>query len=619
MMHLALDCSGTEKMKTLLTDPASRLFKAFRSQARVGGRESSRWLLLSCVFFYAIVFHAFSPADAGSISLFFNGKIVTVDNASSTVDAMAVDGDRIVALGDPAIALVANLSDVKRIDLGGRTVLPGLMDSHSHPVGAATFEFDHPVPNIEDIPQLLDYIASRAKCVPEGSLIEVNQVFITRLKEQRYPTREELDSAAPKHPVHFSTGPDSMLNSLALQSAGIDRDFKVPALSTGIVVFDGNGEPTGLMHAFSPKIKAKSVRKKPNAEEKSELVKQLFFDYNSVGFTTIADRGASQDNITVYQSLRDANSLSVRLRLSNTFVSDGTWRDAEAELDEIIAHPLRKPDAMLQIIGTKIWLDGGMLTGSALMQEPWGVSQIYGITDRDFRGVQRTPSEHLAKMVRKVAEAGLQFTAHSVGDGAVRLLLDVYDQVNQDTPLADTRPCITHCNFMTPDSIAKAAELGVVIDMQPIWFYLDGATLLKQFGHDRMSRFQPLRALFDAKVPVGGGSDHMQKIGSLRSINPYNPWLAMSIAVARKCRYLDEPLHLEGGLTREEAIRLYTINNAKVLFLEKEVGSLEVGKRADFIVLDRDVLTCSIDDLSSTRVLETWMDGKRIWSAGKGN
>jgi predicted amidohydrolase YtcJ len=544
------------------------------------------------------------------------GKIVTVDKDFRIVTAMAVDGERIVATGGDAEVLQLKDGNTKVIDLKGRMVLPGLMDSHAHPVGAATHEFDHEVPDIADIPQLLDYIATRVKTLPEGSLIYVRQIFITRLKEQRYPTREELDRVAPKHPVHFSTGPDSMLNTLAMKLAGIDKNYAVPAGQAGKVEFDANGEPTGLLRSISPKIVAKSSSKSPSADQTRDLVKKLFADYNSVGFTVIADRGASSGNLAVYQKLRDAGELTVRLRCSHTFPTGNLWPAIEKAIDEIITHPLRKPDPYLQIVGTKVWLDGGMLTGSALMQEPWGVSKIYGITEPDYKGVQIIPRDSLKRMVQKVSESGMQFTAHSVGDGAVQTLLDVYEEVGKEVPeMRATRPCITHCNFMTPASIAQAAKLGAVIDLQPIWFHLDGRTLLKQFGHERMSRFQPLRALFDAKVPVGGGSDHMQKIGSRRSINPYNPWLAMWIAVSRQCRFMDEPLHLEGGLTREEAIRLYTLNNAQVLFLEKECGSLEPGKRADFILTDRDVLQCPLADLKDTQVLETWLDGKPVWQA----
>ncbi len=556
-----------------------------------------------------------TPLLAAPLTVFTNGRVLTVDANFSVSDAIAVEGERIVALGEQARALAKSKPGATTVDLRGRMLLPGLMDSHSHPVGAAITEFDHPIPNIEDIPQLLEYIAGRAKELPEGSLIGIGQVFITRLKEQRYPTREELDRVAPKHPVQFSTGPDSMLNSLALNLAGIDRNFKVPEGATGVVVKDAQGEPTGLMHAFSPKLGLKTPSKQPDAQQTLDLVKKLFADYNSVGFTTIADRGASRGNVDLYKSLLDSHSLTVRLRLSHTFSTGGQWRTTEKVLDEILQHPLCKPDPMLQIIGTKIWLDGGMLTGSALMQEPWGVSSIYGITDKEYRGVQRTPSENLVKMVKKVSDAGLQFTAHSVGDGAVKLLLDVYETVDKEKPIAASRPCLTHSNFMTPGSVAKAGRMGVVVDMQPIWFYLDGATLLKQFGNERMSRFQPLRSLFDAKVAVGGGSDHMQKIGSLRSINPYNPWLGMWITIARESRFLNERLHPEGGLSREEAIRMYTINNAQILFLEKETGSLEVGKRADFVIIDRDILQCPLDDIKTTQVHETWLNGNKVWSA----
>lgn len=550
-----------------------------------------------------------------TLTIFTNANILTVDKAFQITNSMAIKNGRIVAVGLKALDLANQEKSARVIDLKGKTVLPGLMDSHAHPVGAATYEHDHEIPDIQDMQQLLDHISERAGKQPEGSLISIRQVFVTRLKEQRYPTRAELDKAAPRHPVLFSTGPDSMLNSMALQLAGIDRNYQLPANSSGLIVRDANGQPTGFMRAFSPVINAKSSEKVPTRQETLKHVQSLFADYNKVGFTTIADRGASAGSIDIYKSLYDSENLTVRMRISHTFPSEmTTWDVTEKAIDEIIHHPLRKTNPMLQIIGTKIWLDGGMLTGSALMQEPWGVSKIYGITDPNYRGVQRTPSTNLLKMVRKVADSGLQFTAHSVGDGAVKLLLDVYEEANKVKPIAASRPCLTHCNFMTPDSIRQAARLGVMVDLQPIWFYQDGHTLLKQFGEPRMSRFQPLRSMIDAGLVVGGGSDHMQKIGSLRSVNPYNPWLGMWIAVSRTCRFLDQPLHLEEGLTRKEAIRLYTIENARILFLENEAGSIEVNKRADFIVIDRDLMKCPLDQIKETQVLETWLDGRPVWT-----
>ena len=585
------------------------LLGPFPSQGPSGSRFAARSLA-------ALLLSAVSAVAAPSLIL-HHGRIVTVDAHFSIAEAIAVTGDRVSAIGKNEEILALKDRTTEVVDLKGAMVLPGLMDSHSHPVGAATTEFDHPIPDIGDIASLLDYITERARVVPEGSLIGVSQVFITRLREQRYPTREELDRVAPRHPVAFRTGPDTMLNSLALQLAGIDSNFVLPEGSPGKVERDESGAPTGLVRTFSPRINAPAPRKSPNADETLALVRKLFADYNSVGFTTIADRGASKGNIAVYSKLRDTDSLSVRLRLSHTFSTGAQWRTTELAIEEIAAHPLRKPDPMLQIIGTKVWLDGGMLTGSAYMEEPWGVSKMYGISDSAYRGVQQIPTETLLRMVRAVASKGMQFTAHSVGDAAVATLLGAYEEVARELPLRETRPCITHCNFMSPESIAKAAHLGAVIDLQPIWFHLDGATLLKQFGSARLTRFQPLRALFDAGVPVGGGSDHMQKIGSLRSINPYNPWLGMWIAVSRKCRSLGAPLHPEGGLSRKEAVQMFTINNARILLLEKEAGSLEPGKWADMVLLDRDVLECPIDHLAETRVLKTWLGGKPVFSAEK--
>src|SRR5207248_5415434 len=173
--------------------------------------------------------------------------------------------------------------------------------------------------------------------------------------------------------------------------------------------------------------------------------------------------------------------------------------------------------------------------------------------------------DRLTRFVRTAAEGGLQFTAHSVGDGAVHTLLDVYEDLDKQVPLRQTRPCLTHSNFMSREAVDLCARLGVVVDIQPAWLYLDARTLTAQFGYDRLRYFQPLRSLFAAGVTVGGGSDHMQKVGSFRSINPYNPFLGMQTAVTRRARWYDGPLHQEEALNREQAVSLYTITYDRLL------------------------------------------------------
>ena len=166
--------------------------------------------------------------------------------------------------------------------------------------------------------------------------------------------------------------------------------------------------------------------------------------------------------------------------------------------------------------------------------------------------------------------------------------------------------------FMSREAIERMARLGVVCDIQPAWLYLDARTLQDQFGFDRMRWFQPLRSMFASGVIAGGGSDHMQKIGSLRSVNPYNPFLGMWTAITRKPKGYNGQIHSEESLSREQAIRFYTTNNAYILFLDNVAGSLEAGKLADMIVLDRDLLTCPADEIRSARVLRTYLGGRLV-------
>jgi predicted amidohydrolase YtcJ len=546
-----------------------------------------------------------------------HGRIVTVDSAFSIASALSVSGNRITQVGTDSEVLNSRGPQTRVVDLQGRMVLPGLIDSHVHPEGACMTEFDHPIPDMESIQDVLNYIKDRAAILGPRKWVEVHQVFITRLREQRYPSREELDRAAPENPVLFATGPDASLNSLALKLSGIDKDFRITDGGPGRVERDSaTGEPTGILRSCTRYVKVQPSGKQPTEEDHYRRTIELFHAYNAIGITSIGDRDASPDAVERYRRLYANGDLIVRVSISHHVDSTGPIEQIQNHIRQIARDPLCQRNPMLQIIGIKTYLDGGMLTGSAYMREPWGVSEIYAITDPTYRGLLFIPKDRLLPMVRTAVESGLQFTAHSVGDGAVHTLLDVYDEIARTESIRATRPCITHSNFMSKEAVDALVRLGVLVDIQPAWLYLDTRTLVKQFGYDRLRYFQPLRSIFEAGAIAGGGSDHMQKLGSIRSINPYNPFLAMWTTITRRARWYDGTLHSEEALTREQAIRFYTANNAYLLFREKEVGSLEPGKLADFAVLDRDLLTCPLDDIRGTQVLTTYLGGKAVFEQG---
>jgi predicted amidohydrolase YtcJ len=165
---------------------------------------------------------------------------------------------------------------------------------------------------------------------------------------------------------------------------------------------------------------------------------------------------------------------------------------------------------------------------------------------------------------------------------------------------------------MLPNKLETIKELNAVVDMQPAWLYLDGATLFDHFGDERTKWFHPYRTLLDNKIPIGGGSDHMLKIEAHRAINLYCPFLGMWTALTRAPRWTEKILTPEQKMTREEAIRFYTIDSAYTIRCEESRGSLEPGKLADFIVLDRDILRCPVDEIREIKVLETWLGGEKL-------
>src|SRR5262245_45632024 len=391
-------------------------------------------LLLGCA---AFVLAPSAPVRAAEANLILhNGKIVTVDKKFSVHQAVAIQGERILRVGTNEEVLKTKGDRTRLLDLKGKTVLPGLMDSHSHPADACMTAFDHPVPDMETIKDVLDYIKGRAKVLASGEWIVVNQVFITRLREQRYPTRQELDEAAPKHPVLYATGPDASLNTLGLARSKIDKDFKVTDGGAGHAEKDPKtGEPTGILRNCTRYVPVQPSGREPAEADRIERLLLLFKDYHSVGLTGVIDRDAAPSAIDRYRKLLDNGQLTVRVAISQSIGTGGATENIQKNIRKVAEDPLRKGGPMLRIVGIKTYLDGGMLTGSAFLRQPWGVSKIYAIDDPNYRGLLFIPRDKLLALVQTTVESGLQFTAHSVGDGAVHTLLDVYDEVNRKTPV----------------------------------------------------------------------------------------------------------------------------------------------------------------------------------------
>ena len=574
----------------------------------MSGRRLFSTLLILCLGAWPACREARTPD-----LIIHHGKIITVDANFGIAEAIAIQGDRILATGSNHQILALAGPQTRQIDLHGKAVLPGLIDSHLHAVGAAMYEFDHPVADMETLADVLNYVQARAAALAKGEWVTLSQVFVTRLRDQRYPTRQELDKAAPQNPVLFRTGPDAVLNSLGLKLNGIDKNYRVPeGVPCRIERNPLTAEPTGVLRNCT--VKYKSPEKQPTPEDYLQRTKMLLADYNSVGITSISDGDTSDEEVEIFRQLKESNQLTCRTFMVLHVEANDPWDKIEARIHQAAQNPLHQHNDLLWLRGIKSYLDGGMLTGSAYMLEPWGVSKVYSITDPNYRGMLYIEPERLYKLARLALENGFQFTVHAVGDGAVEAIVEAYERVNKDFPVHDLRPSITHANFMTADIIQKMKELGIVANLQPDWLYLDGATLEKQFGDARLAYFQPYKTLFEQGVMVGGGSDHMQKIGSLRSINQYNPFLGMWITLTRQPRWTDQPLHPEQRITREQAIRLYTINNAYLTFQEKQKGSLEKGKLADFIVLDKDILTCPLDEVKDIQVERTYLGGRLIYN-----
>ena len=560
---------------------------------------------------------ALSAADADLI--LFNGKIVTVDRQFRIGQAVAIKSGRIVAVGlDDSILKAERGLKTALTNLHGATVLPGLVDAHVHALEAGLSEFRAPIPTLDSFEAVQAYIRQLAATTPKGEWIVVPRTFPTRLKEMRMPTRETLD-VAKEHPVLFDASYVVVLNSYALKQCGIDRNTPNPP--GGEVVKDANGEPNGILKNATSLVKGLDRNGHFTEAEKLDALEQQLKRYVAAGLTAVGDRAVDGEQISLYQKLKATGRLPIRTVL--TWRPDGSQPAATLQQQiEAAPYTTNTGDSWLKFGTFKLTLDGGMTIGTAFQRYPYGPfgKQLYGKTDPEDRGQLFIPPDKLLAVMRTARNRGWQLTTHDQGGGAVDNFLETLEQLDREKPIAPTRSHLMHASFQSPEAIARMKKMGILADVQSSWLYLDAPALEEVFGYDGMQYFYPLRSYIDAGIIVAAGSDHMIGHDKNHAVNPYNPFLSMWTEVTRLTGVPSghgKVIHPEQKISRAEALKTHTIWAAYLQFADNERGTIEPGKLADLVVIDRDYLTCPEEQIKDIRPMVTILDGKIVYRAAQ--
>jgi len=597
-------------MTNLLTQ-----FERFRILGQPMQCPQSCALALSAFLVGQIVQGAEPPADL----VVLNGKIVTVNPQSSIVEAAAVREGRFVAVGanSKVKKLVGDRTRV--IDARGKTVVPGLIETHVHAIGVARDEAVQPFVQLSSIAEIQQWVRQQAQSTPKDEWIQIPRIDLTRLREGRLPTRSELDAATAEHPVVFNWQYGSrqiqVLNTAALGAAKITRDTPDPTGGKTQIVKDAQGEPTGVLENPGG-LTSKFRQSKPVSDEAFlAALKAVHRAYNRIGITSVIERNSNVEGYRTYEKLKAAGELAVRATVTIGYGARNTTEEAEKFIREL---PFRFGDGddWVRVGPLKIFVDGGILYGTAYMREPYGpeANQFYGFTDPGHRGTVNFTAERIENMMRAAHRSGWQMCSHVTGDGGVDLVLDALERVNRDIPVKDRRYTLIHAYFPNATAIRRAAELGVCVDTQPAWYYKDGDALAKALGEDRLKHFIGLADWRKGGLKVAINSDHMHGIDPNKSLNPFNPFLAMYVAVTRRTES-GRVIGPEQRVSREQALRMATIDAAYLSFDEKRKGSIEVGKLGDLVLLSDDLLTCDAERIKDIQPLATVVGGKVVHDA----
>ncbi|MGH9339495.1 MAG: amidohydrolase [Acidobacteriota bacterium] len=556
-----------------------------------------------------------APADL----VVLNGKILTVDSQFSQAEAAAVRDGVFVAVGSNADIRRLVGDGTRVIDAQGRTVIPGLIETHVHATGAARREATAPFIQLGSIAEIQEWVGRQAGSQPKGTWIQIPRADVTRIQERRIPTRQELDEAATEHPVVFNwqyaNHQIQVLNSAALAAAGIRGD--TPAGERGKIELTPDGNPTGVLENASFLVSQFLERPEASESEYLDSLNRLLRRYNELGITSIFERNSNAEGYQSYERLKAEDRLPVRVTVTIGLRSDGTVEDTERFIRSL-PFSFGDGDDWLRVGPLKIGVDGGILYGTAFMREPYGRDsfELYRISDPEHRGSLRLSPDQLKNIIGTGHRLGWQMSSHVTGDAGVDAVLDAVEAIHQENPISSRRYTLIHAYFANPQAARRAARLGVCVDTQPAWYYKDGDALAQALGPARLNKFIGLAQWREEGVKVALNSDHMQGFDPDKSLNPYNPFLTLYTAVTRKTEY-GQVLGKDQRISRPDALRMLTIDAAYLGFDESRKGSIEVGKLADLALLSDDLMTCDAEAIKNIRAHTTIVGGRVLYEAGR--
>jgi predicted amidohydrolase YtcJ len=533
-----------------------------------------------------------APADL----VLRNGKIITVNRDFSIKQAVAIRDGRFVAVGSDRDVRVLIGRGTQVIDLGARTVIPGLIDSHIYATEAAlSWDADLHWEHVRSLAAGLKQIAAAAETKTPGSWIVVGGGWVpTQFAERRFPSRAELDELAPNHPVYIQyLRQGALLNSAALSAVGITH--RTPDPAGGKFVRNPNtGELTGWLQGVVAWEYAYNKIPRLSLDKVRQSIRNCFRELNRLGITSVGDLHTSNVSFAHRRLLAElARSGNLTLRL-NVYVADDTGDELEqlkTALDEISRLP--KSD-MFRFVGFSKTLGRGTVDDE-LTPSPKGITITPGA------------KEKLRQMLGLVAGERYSFHLDAPQDNTAGQWVDVLEEINAAAPFSSQRIAFAHLEDVTPETIARIKILGAGIAVQDR-MALTGERTVELWGLDKARNAPPLRTMIDSGISMGAGT------GAFRSAN-YSPMLSLWWMITGKTVAGSAIRNQSQNLTREEALRLYTIGSAWFTFDEGRKGSIEVGKFADLAVLNGDYLTVPEDQIRALESVLTMVGGRIVYAA----